>query len=86
VPVQPVQEPQPAQPIHEHGEPLFMGTTEGKRYKESQDAKMKAFEEETLRIEDELARTAQELEQTNTQLIALRQGFGQKDKNTGSKK
>jgi hypothetical protein len=38
---------------------------------------MKAFEEETFRIEDELAKTAQELERANAQVIALRTRFAE---------
>ena len=52
-----------------------MKTAEVRRYQDKQDLKYKSLEAEALLIENELAKTAQELERANTEVVELRKSF-----------
>jgi hypothetical protein len=62
-------------PTDQSEDPLFMKTAEGRRYQDNQDLKYKSLEAEALLIENELAKTAQELERANTEVVELRKSF-----------
>lgn len=58
---------------------LFLHTEQGQQYLREQSERMGALDEEAVKIEEELAIAAQQLERTNAEVAELRQRLAQKE-------